>query len=149
MARNRFCFCFSLDTGGNFIGLLVIATFIISTIEMVRYTDVFAWFILPTSSYGIASLFYIRILMQDSVKTRGDFFVFFTLCIALVYRVYEFVLYMYLPEYVEEICDLSDRGIKCKEWFSDYFIYLWLFNTALYLYFSFVLMEWHSEFEES
>ena len=74
---------------------------------MIRYSHVFAWFILPAICYAIAALLYIRNLISDTEATRRDFFVFYIIFVAFVFRIYEFVLYTNQPEYAEELCDLA------------------------------------------
>ena len=114
MSDSHFCFCLSIKTGANLIGTFMIVAFMAATVEMIRYSHVFAWFVLPALCYGVAALLYIRYLINDSEATRRDFFVFYIIFVAFIFRLYEYVLYKNQPEYVEEICDLMNNRISCE-----------------------------------
>ena len=127
------------------IGTMMILAFIAATIEMVRYSHVYAWFVLPALCYAIASCYYVRYLLQDTEQTRRDFFVFYIVFVAFIFRLYEYVLYKHQPEYVEEVCDLTNDRQSCEAWFDSYFIYLWLFSIVINFYFAYILMEFKNQ----
>ena len=93
----------------------------------------------------MVSFFYIRYYIQDTKATRRDFFVFYIAFIIFIVRIYEYVLFVKKPQYIEEICDLRNDRNACKEWIAEYFIYLWVTNLILNIYFAYVLMQFKNE----
>ena len=105
MPATRFCFCLSIKTGANTIGILMILLFIFVSFTMAGHSHIYAWFVAPAFCYGLSAGFYVRYLIQDSYATRRDFFVFYIVFIAFITRIYEYVFFKNKPEYIEEICD--------------------------------------------
>ena len=83
----------SVVAGANLIGILQTIIFILAMAQMVRYDQIFAWFVAPALCYGVASGLYIRCLFWDTHETRRDFFVFYILLVAFAVRIYEYCLY--------------------------------------------------------
>ena len=97
----------SVVSGANLIGILQTLTFIFAMAEMVRYPNIYAWFLAPAVCYGVVAGLYIRCLFKDTHETRRDLFVFYILLVALAVRIYEIVLYKNQPEVFHEICEYS------------------------------------------
>ena len=98
----------SVVAGANLIGILTTLIFIFAMAEMIRFSHIYAWFLVPTLCYGMASGLYIRCLFRDTRETRRDFFVFYVLLVVISVRIYEYILYSNHPVVFEEICEFSD-----------------------------------------
>ena len=83
----------SVVAGANLIGILMTLIFIFAMAEMIRFSHIYAWFLVPALCYGVASGLYIRCLFKDTHETRRDFFVFYILLVAFAVRIYEYCLY--------------------------------------------------------
>ena len=149
MSTTRFCFCLSIKTGANIIGILVILTFIWAITGMIRYSDIYSWFVLPTLCFGFVTCFYVRCVLYDSKATRRDYFVFYIVLVAFVFQIYEYVLYRNRPAYVGSFCDVTSSDPEnCRQIIENYFIYFWLSSIVINLYFAHVLLEFKNEYVE-